>query len=79
MSLEYQWQVDRLDGNGFVDLFDANTKTLFIDPDGYYRDDASGFDRDFDIGYKYRVVVSAERVGYLEGPNATSSAVAIIP
>jgi hypothetical protein len=74
LSMDYQWQVDRLDGNGFVDLFDANTKTLFIDPDGYYLDDADELidDLDFAIGYKYRVVVSAERVGYLTGPPTTS-------
>ncbi|HEY4152225.1 MAG TPA: hypothetical protein VGM38_02780 [Pseudolysinimonas sp.] len=71
LELTYQWQVNRADGSGFVDLADQTTKSLLID---YANDPA-----DYANGFTYRVVVSAHRAGYLQGPNATSAIITIAP
>lgn len=70
LSLTYQWQVNRNDGAGYVDLDGAASKSLVLD--------ASSAD-DFAAGFTYRVVVSATRAGYLTGPVAISAPLTALP
>lgn len=70
VSLHYQWQVDRGDGNGWVDLADADSKSLYLD--GALADD-------FAATYKYRVEVTGTRTGYLAGAPTYSAALALVP
>lgn len=68
LSIRYQWQVDR--GSGFVDLAGATAQTLLLD-------DTIG--ADFAVGFRYRVVVTAERAGYRDSDPVTSAALTVIP
>lgn len=70
LNLSYQWQVNRGDGNDFVDIEGANSKQLRLD---------STLPDDFATNYLYRVVVSASRTGYLTGPQTVSSNLKLIP
>jgi hypothetical protein len=80
LSLSYQWQVDRLDGAGFTDVVGATTKSLLIDADGYFSDtaDPAVDPEDFTLGFKYRVLVHADRTGYQDGPPAVSTGLTLI-
>jgi hypothetical protein len=67
LDLTYQWQVDRHDGSGFVNLAGETGHQLYLSSDSA---DAT----DFAVGYSYHVVVSATRVGYLDSPPTVSAA-----
>ena len=54
LSLTYQWQVNRNDSAGYVNLAGATTKQLLLN---------SAIPADFMEGFTYRIVVSATRTG----------------
>jgi hypothetical protein len=71
LVFSYQWQVNRNDGNGYVDLAttDSGSSTLLLN--------SGGDPSDFALLYSYRVVVTAERSGYLPSAPITSGALTI--
>lgn len=65
LTLHYQWQVDRADGEGWVDLEGQNRKTLHLDAAEY---------GDVTDAYLFRVEVTATRTGFATGEPAYSKA-----
>lgn len=67
LDLRRQWQVDRRDGAGYVDLVGRTGASLRLD--------AAGAGTDFAKGFRYRVVVTAHAAGYEPGAPAVSAAI----
>jgi hypothetical protein len=70
LGLTYQWQVDRHDGNGWVDIEGQTTNSLFLEET----------DEDYAaVGYSIRVQVSATQAGHAAAPDAVSAGLTIKP
>jgi hypothetical protein len=59
LDLRYQWQIDRKDGSGWVDLEGHERKSLVINDETI---------AELAAGQSVRVVVAASRSGYLDSP-----------
>ncbi|WP_077403016.1 Ig-like domain-containing protein [Cellulophaga omnivescoria] len=72
-ALTYQWQVDRLDGNGFVDINDANTVDIYTGSKTNTLT-LTGITASYD-GFLYQVIINDETFSCA---NLTSSSATII-
>ncbi|MCA1942716.1 MAG: hypothetical protein LDL15_03840 [Yonghaparkia sp.] len=68
MVVRYQWQIDRVDGNGWVDLEGQDDRDLTVDVDTI---------DGLTAGLKLRVVVRVERAGYVDAAPIMSASVTV--